>query len=180
MKILKLLLIIVVAIVVLALVIALFIPKDMKAEREIVIDKPKQQVFDYIKLLANQNNYSKWATMDPNMKKEFKGTDGTPGFVSAWESSNGQVGKGEQTITTVVEGERMESDLHFIKPFESTATCFMSTEAMGDSQTKVKWGFQGRMNYPLNIMRLFMNPEKSVGDDFATGLSRLKTLLEQK
>jgi hypothetical protein len=55
----------------------------------------------------------------------------------------------------------------------------MITEAVSDNQTKVKWGFSGRMAYPLNLMKLFMNPEKSVGDDFSTGLNNLKTILEK-
>lgn len=179
MKILKKILIGIVLLVVLLLVVALFIPKEMKAEREIVINKPKQEVFNYIKFLKNQNNYSKWASMDPAMKTEFRGTDGTPGFVSAWDSEKGDVGKGEQEIKKVIEGERLDTELRFIKPFESTAQAYMTTESVSDNQTKVKWGFSGAMAYPLNIMKLFMSPEKSVGDDFSTGLNNLKSVLEK-
>jgi len=179
MKILKKILIGIVFLVVILLVIALFIPKGMKAEREIVINKPKQEVFNYIKFLKNQNNYSKWASLDPTMKKEFRGTDGTPGFVSAWESEKDNVGKGEQEIKKIIEGERMDTELRFIKPFESTAQGYMTTESVSDNQTKVKWGFTGNMAYPLNLMKLFMNPEKSVGDDFSTGLNNLKAILEK-
>jgi hypothetical protein len=179
MKILKKILIGVVLLIVILLVIALFISKEMTAEREIVINRPKQEVFNYIKFLKNQNNYSKWASLDPAMKTEFRGTDGTPGFVSAWDSEKDNVGKGEQEIKKVVEGERLDTELRFIKPFESTAQGYMITEAVSDNQTKVKWGFSGRMAYPLNLMKLFMNPEKSVGDDFSTGLNNLKTILEK-
>jgi hypothetical protein len=35
------------------------------------------------------------------------------------------------------------------------------------------------MPYPFNLMRLFMDMEKAVGDDFSTGLSNLKTVLEK-
>ena len=69
MKILKKILLFIVVIVAIALIAALFISKEMKAEREIVINKPKQQVFDYIKYVKNQDNYSKWNKMDPGMKK---------------------------------------------------------------------------------------------------------------
>ena len=63
-----------------------FIKKDYQIEREIVINQPKTEVFNYIKSLRNQDNFSKWATMDPNMKKVYTGTDGTPGFISFWDS----------------------------------------------------------------------------------------------
>ena len=93
MKIVKKSLIGILFLVVIVLITALFVSKDMIAEREVIINKPKQEVFNYIKLLKNQNNYSKWASMDPAMKKFFRGTDGTVGFVSAWDSEKGDVGK---------------------------------------------------------------------------------------
>lgn len=36
------------------------------------------------------------------------------------------------------------------------------------------------MNWPLNILLLFMDIEKKIGRDFDTGLTNLKTILEQK
>ena len=179
MKFIKKLLLAIVLLVVLALIIAVFIPKDMVAEREVTINKPKQEVFNYIKLLKNQDNYSKWATMDPAMKKEYRGTDGTVGFVSAWDSESGDVGKGEQEIKKIDEGKRIDFELRFLKPMESTAQAYMTTEAIDSSSTKIKWVFSGKMSWPFNIFRLFMDPEKAVGDDFSTGLNKLKTVLEK-
>ena len=66
-----------------------------RAEREITIKKPRHEVFDYIKIPKNQENYNKWVMMDPNLKKDFRGTDGTVGFVFAWHG-NKQAGEGEQ------------------------------------------------------------------------------------
>mgnify|MGYP003528902328 CR=1 FL=1 len=160
------------------LVAGLFIPKGMKATREIVINKPNAEVFNYIKQLKNQDNYSKWGSMDPNMKKEYRGTDATPGFVSAWEG-NKKVGAGEQEIKGIVEGSRLDTELRFIKPFKSIAQSSMTTEAINDNSTKVSWGFEGNMNYPMNVMKLFMNMEKAIGDDFAIGLSNLKKVMEK-
>ncbi len=64
----------------LALVAALFIKKDYAVEREITISKPKQEVFDYIKYLKNQDHYSVWNCLDPAIRKIYTGTDGTVGF----------------------------------------------------------------------------------------------------
>ena len=55
------------------LIAGLFIPKGMKATREIVINRSNADVFNYIKQLKNQDNYSKWGSMDPNIKKEYRG-----------------------------------------------------------------------------------------------------------
>ncbi|HRB79300.1 MAG TPA: hypothetical protein PKY86_03745 [Niabella sp.] len=78
MKFLKRLFFVLGFLVLILLVVALFVSKDMKANREIVINKPKAEVFNFIKMLKNQNSFSKWGKMDPNMKIEYRGTDGTP------------------------------------------------------------------------------------------------------
>lgn len=179
MKLLKKLLLIIVVIVAILLLVAAFTKKKYAVEREIVINKPKQEVFDYIKLLKNQDNYSKWAMMDPEMKKTYTGTDGTPGFVSAWDSNKKDVGTGEQEIKKITEGERIDFELRFIKPFESTEQAYMVTEAVSPASTKVKWGFDGHMAYPMNLMLLFMDFEKMIGGDLQTGLNNLKSTLEK-
>lgn len=160
------------------LLAGLFIGKECKVNREVVINKPVGEVFNYIKSLKNQDNFSKWGSMDPKMTKSYRGTDGTVGFVSAWEG-NKKVGKGEQEITGITEGKKIDFDLRFEKPFKSLANAAMTTEAVTDSSTKVTWGFVTKMVYPMNIMKLFMNMEKMVGNDFSTGLNNLKALLEK-
>jgi hypothetical protein len=159
-------------------VIALFTKKDFVVEREIIINKPKQEIFNYIKLLKNQDNYSKWMSMDPNAKKTYSGADGAPGFVVTWESTNKELGSGSQTINRISEGDSLVVDLHFIKPFDSKATGYMTTTDAG-GKTKVKWGMKGKMPYPFNVMMLFMNMDKAGGDDLATGLANLKALMEK-
>lgn len=180
MKIIKGILFFVVGIVALALIVAIFVKKDYALEREVVINQPVEKVFDYIKYLKNQDNFSTWASMDPEMKKEFRGTDGEVGFVSAWESQDKNVGKGEQEITAIKENERLDYEQRFIEPFETTDFAYMTTSAVSDSVTNVKWGFTGRMEYPMNLMMLFMNFEEMLGADFENGLGKLKTILEEQ
>ena len=61
---------IILGIIAVLLITGLFIPKGMQATREIIINKPNADVFNYIEQLKNQDNYSKWGSMDPNIKKE--------------------------------------------------------------------------------------------------------------
>lgn len=179
MKTLKYILVVIGFIVTIPLVTAIFVKKDYVVKREITINQPKAVVFDYIKLLKNQNHFSKWATMDPAMVKTYRGTDGTVGFVSRWESKMDDVGVGEQEIKKIVEGERIDYELRFIEPFESTSLAYMSTDAISENNTKVNWVFNGRMKYPMNIMMLFLDFNKIIGDDLQTGLNNLKTELEK-
>ncbi|RYY96666.1 MAG: polyketide cyclase [Chitinophagaceae bacterium] len=159
------------------LLIALFVPREYRVERSVVIAQPRDSVFSYVKYLRNQNDYSKWASMDPAMKKEFRGTDAQPGFVSAWKSEKSDVGSGEQTIKSIDGIGRIEYDLHFIEPFDAHADSWMLTEAEGTG-TKVRWGIQGRMAYPSNLMLLCYDMDASIGNDLSTGLENLRKKME--
>ena len=99
------------------MVIALFIDNEYKVENEILIQQPKAVVFTYVKSLRNQDKFSKWANIDPNIKKTYSGTDRTVGFVSAWESDHPEVGKGEQEIIKIIEGQRIDFEFRFYGPF---------------------------------------------------------------
>lgn len=178
MKALKIILIGLASIIALVLVAAIFVDGNYAVEREVTINRSKSEVFDYLKFLRNQDEFSKWASMDPNMKKDFRGTDGTVGFVSAWDSESDEVGKGEQEIIAIVEGERIDYELRFFAPFESTDQAYMITESAGMNQTTVKWGINGKMTYPMNVMLLFMDMEEMLGADLSEGLNNLKVKLE--
>lgn len=167
------------SLIVLALIVAVFLKKEYGVVREININMPKKLVFDYLKHLKNQDNFSKWASMDPNMKKEFRGTDATVGFVQAWESDHKNVGTGEQEIKKITEGKQVDFQLRFIKPFAGIADVYMSTDSVSTNETKVKWGFKSKMKYPMNLMLVFMNMDRAIGNDFETGLTKLKRLLEE-
>ena len=81
MNILITILLVLAAVIVLLLLLALFTNKTYSLKREIRIGKPVQEVFHFLRYLRNQEHFSKWVMMDPNMKKEFRGTDGSVGYM---------------------------------------------------------------------------------------------------
>lgn len=164
-------LIVVLVLLAIPLIVAIFLPKDFQAERDIVIDKPKGEVFEYLKSLKNQDNYGVWQLSDPNIKKTYEGTDGTVGFKYSWDGE--KLGKGSQTITGVKEGERIDTELNF--GFGEPAKAYFITETMSENQTKVTWGISGKSQYPFNLMNLFFDMSK----DFDQGLQNLKGVLEK-
>lgn len=170
---------IVFAVLVLVLIVAAFLRKDYAVTKEVVINRPVKEVFEYIRFVKNQDEYSVWNKIDPAMSKTYSGTDGEPGFLYAWDSANKKAGKGEQSIHRIVPGEAVEMDLHFIKPFEGTAKAVMTTTATGLNQTKVKWAISSTMKYPSNILLPLLNIEKAIGKDLEGGLANLKTLLDR-
>lgn len=166
------------AIVALILILALVAPRNYSVSRSIKIDLPRSEVFDYIRLVKNQDNWSPWKKKDPDMKQEFVGEDGTVGFVSKWEG-NKHVGTGEQEILGIDEGKNLKTELRFLKPWESKSNAFINCSD-ADQGTLVEWGFSGRHKVPVNVMMMFMNMEKVVGKDFDEGLNELKQILENK
>jgi Polyketide cyclase / dehydrase and lipid transport len=169
-------LIIIIAILALPFVIALFLPKEYSIARSIVINAPRHEVFDFIKFVRNQERYSKWAMADPEQKITTTGTDGTIGFINAWDSAK-KAGAGEQEITGLVDGERITTELRFTRPFKSVGHSYMETEAHSPESTKVSWGMSGKMNYPLNLMTVLMSG--ALTKDIDLSLNNLKNLLEK-
>ncbi|HUQ96566.1 MAG TPA: SRPBCC family protein [Chitinophagaceae bacterium] len=173
-------LLVLIAFIALLLIVALFVKKEYAVQRQVIINKPKTVVFDFIKYLKNQDRYSYWATIDPAMQKTYNGIDGTTGFTYAWDSTNKKAGKGEQQITELIPNDRVAYAIHFIRPFDGHALASMSTEGIAQTQTQVNWHFTGTMKYPMNLMLLFMNLEKLSGNDLEIGLHNLKMLLEKE
>ena len=54
----------------------------------------------------------------------------------------------------------------------------MITEAVSVNETKVRWGFDGRMDYPFNLMLLTSSYQNTMKKDFGFGLHNLKDQLE--
>jgi len=180
MKILKWILIILVIVIAIPLITALFVKKDFVVSREVTINKPRTEVFNYVKHLKNQDNFSAWNKKDPNMKKSYRGgEDGTVGFIAAWESDTMGVGKGEQEIKKIDEGKSVDTELRFEKPFKNTGQASFTTEDAGSDQTKVKWTFSGQFPWPFNLMGLIKDMDQELGKDLQTGLDNLKTELEK-
>ena len=165
------------AVVAAPLLVALFTQNEYTVSRTVTIDKPRPEVFSYLKQLKNQDRYNKWIMTDPDMKKTFIGTDGTEGFVYAWDG-NDQAGAGEQEIQKLTDGERIDVEIRFKRPFESVAHTPFTTEAVTDAQTKVTWEMQGRSPYPLNLMNYFI--DGLLGKDMETSLGTLKSILEKQ
>ena len=174
MKTLKKILLILLIIIAIPMIAALFAPRKGGSEGQIVINKPKQEVFDYIKYVKNQDNFGVWHLSDPDMKTHAEGTDGTEGFRYSWTSE--KMGKGAQVITKIEEGERVETDMYFYDVDESPSKAYFTTEEQSPGQTLVKWGISWETPYPWNLMNWFVNMD----DDFNTGLKNLKKLVEEQ
>lgn len=141
------LIIIIAALILLVIVLAFIAPKSYHVYRAIEINQPTSNVWEHIKYLGKQQEWSPWAKKNPEMEHKIIGTDGKIGAISYW-NGNKEVGEGEQEITKIVDGKRMEQELRFIKPFKSQSDCYIDLEEIDNSRSRVIWGFKGKKNSP--------------------------------
>jgi hypothetical protein len=179
MKWIKRLFLLILSLVVAILTIGFFAPKKFKVERSIQVSQPKDSVYQYLKLLKNQDQFSVWARKDPKMKKTYTGQDGIVGFVSAWESKDENVGTGSMEIVKLTPGERIDMHIRFKVPFENEDDAYFETSSINQENTRVIWGFEGNSPYPWNALVYLMNFDDMIGKDLEDGLKKLKSVLEK-
>lgn len=163
-------------VLILFLIIAALTRKNYHAQTEIIINAPLTKVFDYLKHIKNQDYFNKWVMVDPAMKKEFRGTDGTAGFVYVW-NGNKQAGEGEHEIKAIEEGKKIETEVRFVRPMPGIAYGKFVTSAISPNETRVIWSNDSQLKYPINIMVPMI--EKMLMKDMDTSLHNLKKILEK-
>jgi len=169
---------IILLVVVLALVaIGLVTPKSYDIKRDIVINASNEVVFNNVSHYAEFPKWSPWQELDPNMKTNLEGTDGTVGAKYSWEG-NDKVGSGSMTITKLEPGKTVEHNLEFLKPFKSSSYTYVTVEP-ADGGQKVTWGMKGENGFVSRIfMTLMGGMDKMVGADYEKGLKKMKEISE--
>ena len=176
MKVLKGILYTLLALIIIALLLGLIIPRTYIVKESIVIHQPKNVVFDYVRNLRNQENYSIWMMQDTGIKIEYTGTDGTVGSKAHWNSEDNNAGEGIQQITAINDTS-IVVDLHFIRPFQAHQKAATEVRALSSHQTEVSLLFYGKEAYPLNILSFI--GKKIISDASKENLKNLKSILER-
>ncbi len=166
------------AVIAIVLMVSAIMEKDYTVSAEIIIEKPKDEVFVFVRNLKNLEKYSSWVLTDPDVKMTYTGTDGTVGFTASWESLQKNVGVGEQEILKIDEVGRIDIELRFKKPFEGISHGYTLVESVSATQTRVTNAFISREGIPKNLMVPLM--KKMIKKSYYKDLQSLKRVLEQK
>lgn len=163
--------------------LAVFAPRDFHLERSVVVERPKVEVFEHLRYLKNHDQWNAWMKVDPQVKRSFQGEDGTRGFISSWESENPDLGTADQEIKAIIEGERIETEIRFKKPFEADFESYVKTQSVGPDQTQVTMGMYDVMPFPMYIISFIFNTclgqQEKVTQKMEDSLQGLKATLEQ-
>ena len=177
MRILKTLLIIVLALVVIVVLLGLIGADSYRVERSTVITASPEQIYPYVSNLSSQQEWGPWMDEDKNAINSLEGTDGAVGAIWKWEGDT--VGKGIQEIVALTPNSKVDTKLTFITPFESTANNSFSLEPMAEG-TKVTWAMEGKNGFMGKLMSKFMNMDDTIGPMFEKGLTNMKGMVEKE
>ena len=149
----------------------------MKIEKSTRIARPLPEVFAYLKQTKNQDNFSVWNMTDPSMNKNYRGNDGTVGFIYCWDSTNKNVGAGEQETTEIEEGKRIGYEVRFFRPMKNVGKVSFLFSSQESGETVVTWIFDSPSKFPYSLFAPIF--KRMLGKDLEKGLVNLKSILEK-
>jgi effector-binding domain-containing protein len=171
---LKKILIGLIGVVIVLAVIGLILPRHVKVARSVTIDRPASLVYATVNSFVLFPKWSPWQDLDPNMIQTTEGARDGVGAKLVWKG-NEKVGSGSQLITSSTPNQAVASDLDF---GEMGVAKSMVTLAPEGSMTRATWTVDVDMGANPIGHYVGLTMDSMLGKDFATGLNRLKTLVE--
>jgi len=150
-------------------------PTEYEVKREVLIKAPVELIFEQINVIKNQEAFSPWERMDPNMTRSYEGPESGVGAKYSW-SGNDSVGTGSMELVESNPPTDLKFKLTFTDPWESVSDIIW-TLTSSEEGVLVSWANKGE--FPGY---LFWMSEKSMdemmGPEFERGLNSLKEVVE--
>lgn len=164
-----------VALVAIAAIVGMFLPRYVSIERDLVVDAAPEAVYPHISSLQAFSEWSPWSSIDPDMVVNFSGPEVGVGNVMEWTSEHPNVGNGRQEILEVVENESVRTALDFGNMGTAEAWWRLAPDGEG---TRVQWGLTADMGGGPVGRWFGLMMDSWVGADYERGLARLQTTVE--
>jgi hypothetical protein len=174
MKLLKRIVIGLLALVLLAIIISYLLPRNIIVERSITINAGHDVVFEQVNNLKNLYEWNPWLTIDPEMKVRFSGPVEGIGAQYAWTGDD-RIATGNLQITDSRENEYVRMRLKFHNYPDADADFTLVNRG---GITDVTWAHHvdAGINPVSRWFGLFMDGQ--LGKYFEIGLQNLKTRVE--
>lgn len=156
-------------------VVGMFLPRYVNVERDIIVDAAPAEVFPRISSLQAFAEWSPWGDIDPDMVVTFSGAETGVGNIMEWTSEHPNVGNGRQEIMEVVEDESVRTALDFGDM--GTAEAWWRLTPDGEA-TRVTWGLTADMGGGPVGRWFGLMMDGWVGADYENGLARLQAAVE--
>ena len=163
-----------VALVIVLAVIGLMLPRHVLVKRSVTINRPASLVYATLNSFVLFPKWSPWQDLDPNMSQTMEGPRDGVGAKLLWKG-NDKVGSGTQLITASTADQSVASDLDFGGMGVAKSLMTLTPEGSG---TRVTWTLDVDMGANPVAHYFGLTMDGMLGKDFATGLGKLKTLVE--
>lgn len=149
---------------------------EYEISREITISAPATKIFPYLNNSKLFEAWSPWSKLDPKAVMTYSGSEEGVGAKTSWENGE-KLGTGSATIIDSVPNVLVRTKLEYVKPYAMEQEAVITIQQVGNDNAVI-WKVKGQNNFIGRLMCLFVNMDKMVGDNFETGLSNLKQIVE--
>jgi uncharacterized protein YndB with AHSA1/START domain len=148
------------------------IPETMPAfnvSKSIIIEASPEKIYSIISDYHHWPRWSPWLITEPGVNVEVK----PGGKEYNWQGK--RTGSGEMRIVRETPSERLDMEVHFLKPWKSTSPVWFELKKQGQA-TAVTWGMTGSLPFFMFFMTKMM--AAYIGMDYERGLRMLKDYVE--
>jgi effector-binding domain-containing protein len=170
----KKILIVLVVVVALFCVIGFLLPRHVVVKRTVSIDRPASLVYATVNSFVLFPKWSPWQELDPNMTQTTEGPRDGVGAKLIWKG-NDKVGSGTQLITASTPDQSVASDLDFGGMGAAKSLVTLTPDGTASRAT---WTVDVDMGGNPIGHYIGLTMDGMLGKDFASGLAKLKTLVE--
>ncbi len=153
--------------------------KEFEINRTVVINRPKDEVFNVVRQLRKEHLWFPWFKKDFNGILKYSGEDGKMDALLYWKGHK-TFYEGTQKITKVNQGKIIETKILVVKPLRMVLIEYKGLKEIDENKTKIVWGIKGGLAFPLSVMALIYPVDKAYGEKLEEGLKNLKVIMETK
>lgn len=153
--------------------------KEYDISRTVVINRPKEEVFNFVRQLKKERLWMPWFLNDFEGILKYKGEDGKLDSLLYWKGHR-KFYEGTQKIVKLNQGKIIETRFLIVRPFRIVLLEYKGLKELDEQKTKIVWGVRGNLAFPLSIISLIHPVDKAYGKQLEEGLKNLKTVLEAK
>lgn len=155
--------------------------KEFDQNRTIIINKPKIEVYSYVRQLKLQHFWFPYFEKRPGIVLKYKGDDGREGAALYWKIKHRWFEEeGIEKIIKVKTGKVLETQFFFLKPCRTYFISYIAVKEVGNEKTKILWGIRGVHRFPLSVFFLFYGFNGKLRAHIEEGLENLKFNLENR
>jgi effector-binding domain-containing protein len=163
-----------IALVVVLAVIGLMLPRHVVVKRSVTINRPASLVYATVNSFVLFPKWSPWQDLDPNMSQTTEGPRDGVGAKLVWKG-NDKVGSGTQLITASTPDQSVASDLDFGDMGVAKSLVTLTPDG---TMTRATWTVDVDMGGNPIGHYVGLTMDGMLGKDFASGLGKLKNLVE--